>query len=151
MLLCIPFGFSNINNSGLETVLQTGNLLQYPQVCAEATALFSVLSDSINAIRSTLQQHQDQESSGLCVGLITQLQNAEKNKLRLTAALHLERLRATSTETGDEKEQHDRIPISELQQRDIKSLQHGIAASVAEINECLEELRFAAMEDNDEE
>jgi hypothetical protein len=116
-------------------------------VCAEATASFSVLSESINQARSLL--HQKCEQSETIVALICRLQSAEKDKLNYTAALHYEQIRSqahqlaveTSARTDD-----GGTTISSMLLEDVRSLKHKIAASVNEVNEVLEELRFAMID-----
>src|SRR5210317_2118976 len=79
---------------GLSTILASGNITTYPTLCAKVTASFSVLSDTINAVKSTLVNMKRNDISNV----ITQLQKSESEKLNLTAALHLERLRLRNSE-----------------------------------------------------
>lgn len=132
-------------NRGLEEILRTGQVVEYPKVCAEATARFSVLSDTINVVLDTLRSQGFDEWTKL----ISKLQKAEKTKLSLTAALHLEQMRAAS---------HVRVElslgegvastgVSDLHQSDMRSLKQGIASLVTSINEVIEELRYASLND----
>ena len=75
---------------GLSTILASGNITTYPPLCAKVTASFSVLSDTINAVKSALEKVHGRKDIAT---VISQLQKSEGEKLNLTAALHLERLR----------------------------------------------------------
>lgn len=77
-------------DEGLQRVLTTGNITDYPSVCADATAAFSVLSDTINNISQILVENHKRKDLGK---IIKDLQSNEKEKLNTTAALHLERIR----------------------------------------------------------
>ena len=122
-------------------MLLTGNVSTYPIVCAEATASFSVTSDTINGIKMILSEKYEKDES---VALIIKLQMAEKEKLNLTAALHLEKMRSQSQlQLADETDAR----VSALMQQDVKSLQNKIGGLVETINEVLEELRYAMLEE----
>jgi len=125
-------------------VLETGNMTGYPTICAEATASFSVQSDTINVIQRVLEEkHQRHDLKKL----IETLQKHEKDKLNLTAALHLERIREKSQQVdtnGDER-------ITALLRQGISSLRGNIQACVEEINEVIEELRITMVEEEDDE
>jgi len=116
----------------------------YPTICAEATASFSVQSDTINVIQRVLEEkHQRHDLKKL----IETLQKHEKDKLNLTAALHLERIREKSQQVdtnGDER-------ITALLRQGISSLRGNIQACVEEINEVIEELRITMVEEEDDE
>merc|ERR1712137_615515 len=90
-------------DKSLDTILKTGNMTMYPASCAKATAAFSVLSDTINAIQTILK---DNYSRSDLVGFLKALQQHEREKLNLTAAWHLERIRHRNQEmqSGDERE-----------------------------------------------
>ena len=128
---------------GISTILVSGNITNYPTLCAKVTASFSVLSDTINAVKSTLEEHPKKRTD--ITSVITQLQKSEGEKLNLTAALHLEklRLRNSQLELGEGSE-----AFSSLDERTIKLLKDGIqslerkiSTAVEKINEDLEELR----------
>jgi hypothetical protein len=114
-------------------------MTNYPNVCAEATASFSVLSDTINIIQTALA---DSRSRKDLRDLIANLQQHEKEKLSLTAALHLDRIRESQQVGGDER-------ILELLRLGVVSLRTKIEACVDNINEALEELRYAMVEEED--
>lgn len=149
----------------MENVLSTRNLTNYPAICAEATASFAVLSDTINIVHATLVQ---KGSYPELVGLVKQLQNQERSKLNYTAALHLERIRRQqqnqqpSSRCGgnihydDDDEEanilndapnaisnnHSSESIeTKLLQQSIRSLQGKILDCIDCINEIIEELR----------
>jgi vacuolar-type H+-ATPase subunit I/STV1 len=158
-------------HSGLDQVLATGNMTSYPSLCADVTASFSVVSDTIKMAQSRLQQlqasydrtnakeHQIVEA----VDLIAQLQSKEQIKLNLTAALHLERIRHhnTTSQLEQEQRQHqdttniatpavNNAAIASLMKQDVATLQKQIAVCVEEINEVLEELRCSTVDQAEE-
>jgi hypothetical protein len=123
----------------LDHVLTTGNVQCYPPVCANVTATFSVLSSTINAIRSNVERRENQPNVREIRELLTRLQRAEQSKLQLTAALHLERMRSVA-----EAEQQG--TVSMLLNESILLLRQKIALSIGEINDVLEELRYTIPE-----
>jgi len=120
-------------NEGLENILKSGNLTNYTAICAQATASFSVISDTIKTIQSTLQKKYHRKD---LVEMVTMLQQKEQEKLNVTAALHLERIRASGAEGEENVTMH-------LLQDGISALQQNNANCVEAINEVLDELRFA--------
>mmetsp|Transcript_33621 Transcript_33621/g.41181 ORF Transcript_33621/g.41181 Transcript_33621/m.41181 type:complete len:313 (-) Transcript_33621:318-1256(-) len=130
---------------GLETILTTGNITNYPAICAKATASFAVLSQTINTVKSVLtEQHQRDDVAKL----VMELQRHEKEKLNVTAALHLERLRERNNELGmgadNEGDDGGNDRIGRLLKEGIVSLKRKIGDCIESINEVLEELRYAA-------
>ena len=128
---------------GISTILVSGNITNYPTLCAKVTASFSVLSDTINAVKSTLEEHPKKRTD--ITSVITQLQKSEGEKLNLTAALHLEklRLRNSQLELGEGSKafsSSDERTIKLLKDG-IQSLERKISTAVEKINEDLEELR----------
>jgi len=96
-----------------------------------------------------LKENHSDDDDGV-YDLIVKLQKAEKSKLNLTAALHLERMRATSQVQLEEgNERNGGIRLSELHNRDVKSLKQGIISIVSDINDVLEELRFSSLDEQD--
>jgi ABC-type uncharacterized transport system ATPase subunit len=123
-----------LSRSALDSVLQTPNMTVYPQACAEATASFAVLSDTILVIQGILSNRQQP-----LVELVLSLQQHEKEKLNLTAALHLEQIRLSQIEGQDQRS-------SALLRDGIVSLRERLAACVEQINEDIEEIQCARME-----
>ena len=128
---------------GISTILVSGNITNYPTLCAKVTASFSVLSDTINAVKSTLEEHPKKRTD--ITSVITQLQKSEGEKLNLTAALHLEKLRLRNSqlelgEGSDAFSSSDERTIKLLMDG-IQSLERKISTAVEKINEDLEELR----------
>ena len=128
---------------GISTILVSGNITNYPTLCAKVTASFSVLSDTINAVKSTLEEQPKKRTD--ITSVITQLQKSEGEKLNLTAALHLEklRLRNSQLELGEGSKafsSSDERTIKLLKDG-IQSLERKISTAVKKINEDLEELR----------
>lgn len=121
--------------SGLETVLKTGNISNYPLICATATASFSVLSGTIKIINSVLIDiHHRPDLSKL----LTTLQQHEREKLNVTAALHLEQVRAKdeSSANGDDR-------VAKLLGEGVASMKQRANTCIESINEVLDELRYA--------
>ena len=109
----------------------------YMSSCAHATAAFAVLSETINAVKTTFQDNAHKQ-------LLTQLQKHEKEKLNLTAAYHLERIRQQNNE--NEIGQVKDVRIAKLLDQGVQSLQQKLNACVEEINEVVEEIRYAMLE-----
>ena len=134
-------------DGGLDTVLSTGNITAYPGVVAAATASFAVLSDTINAIRkSLLEQHNRKDLDKL----LGDLQRHEKEKLSTTAAWHLERIREKNEAAivnGASASADTRV--HNMLQEGVTTLRSKIEELVEAINETLEELRYAALEEEE--
>jgi hypothetical protein len=128
--------------SGLTTLLQTGNMTTYPDACAKATAMFSVLSETVKMIQEILNTRKRKELSRL----LGQLQSNEKEKLHLTAACHLERIRQHNHElvAGDSDPR-----VENLLKEGVVSLKQKIAACIENINEVLDEIRMALLEEEE--
>jgi len=137
-------------DEGISTILASGNITNYPTLCAKVTASFSVLSDTINAAKSSLEkQHRRKD----IINVIVQLQKSESEKLNLTAALHLERLRLNNSQLevmspseGDNGADERTI---NLLKDGIQSLERKISGVVESINEVLEELRCIVADENE--
>ena len=108
-------------------------MTDYPLCCTKATAAFSVLSDTINIISCILVEKHNRTD---LQSLIRALQRQEQEKLNLTAALHLERIRESSHINEDDER------VSNLLKEGVILLKKRLAGCVERINEVLEELRF---------
>lgn len=128
--------------SALVIVLQTGNITTYPDACSRATAAFSVASDTIKIIQSILQARNRTELSNL----IGQLQSHEQQKLQLTAAHHLERIRQNDHSMSDHSSITDSRTANLLHQG-VLELQNRIHHRVQSINEVIDEIRCAIMDE----
>jgi hypothetical protein len=111
-------------------------MTEYPTICARATASFSVLSDTVNTISSILK---DAHKRPELLKLLSQLQKDEREKLNLTAALHLERIRQRNLEQAGEGDER----VAQLLQDGATSLRSKLATCIDSINETLEEIRYA--------
>lgn len=150
--------------------MATGNVQYYPPVCANVTATFSVLSSTINAIRSNLEQLEGEPSSIREIqGLLTRLQGAEQSKLQLTAALHLELMRSVAEDQKQKAEinpqrreaekgtvdasvsteRGNRETVAKLLNESILLLRKKIAFVIADINDVLEDLRYSIPEEDE--
>lgn len=121
--------------------MKTANVTNYPALCAKATASFSVLSDTISTIQKILEDKHERKD---LTGVIATLQGHEREKLNVTAALHLERIReqnqSIQTTGGDER-------VMKLLKEGVSSMRQRIRTCVEAINEVLEELRYAVAEE----
>lgn len=147
-------------DDGLEYVLKTGSIEKYPFLCADVTATFTVLSSTINAIRTNLNERNNtsmEQSTKEVVVLINRLQLAEQTKLQLTAAIHLEQIRYKGVQlelqqldhVNDDNIEETTIPLQQqntavlsLLEDSMKTLRRKIASSMEEVNDVLEELRY---------
>ena len=114
-------------------------MTSYPDTCSKATASFSVLSETIKTIQEILESRKRQDLSNL----IQQLQNFEKEKLQLTAASHLERIRQRNQQQLEGEDPR----ITKLLKDGVASLQQKITTCIENINEVLDELRCALLEE----
>ncbi len=130
---------------GLSTILMSGNITTYPNLCAKVTASFSVISDTINSVKSSVDhddgEHKQDTGRNETSKFITQLQKFESEKLNLTAALHLERLRLRNLRLADGSGEGCDEVTMKLLMEGIRSLENRIALVVESINDILDELR----------
>ena len=141
-----------IYDSGLQTIISNGNVSQYPALCAQITATFSVLSNSINTICTVLEENNhpnplatlddNTKVHKVAAKFIKKLQQLEKEKLNLTAALHLEKIRIHHCETSDDEQSTTKVLLQESKKQLIKSL----SIVIENINEVLEELHAVAVD-----
>jgi hypothetical protein len=129
---------------GLDQILETQNMSHYPHLCSEATASFSVLSDTIKALHNMLMEREEIESASQ----VGQLQKAEMEKLNLTAALHLERIREQAHDWEEERDGNC-SSIGKLLRESVQSLQSKISTCVETINESIDEIRATMIEIED--
>ena len=137
--------FTAQRTRGLSTILSSGNITTYPTLCAKVTATFSVLSDTINAAKTSLTVKHKRSDIAQAVG---QLQKYECEKLNLTATMHLEQLRLKNEELGLSFDRSDQAS-SRLLKEGIQNLERKIMSNVESINEVLDELRCVAAEENE--
>ena len=131
--------------------MATRNLSLYPALCADATASFAVSSDTINAVVKVLDDDKPQSpgnNHGVGGGdwrpLLGRLQTHEQRKLQITAAWHLERIRWQSIDPNTD-------PHTERLLRDgIQSLRTQLDGCVDSINEVLDELQSALLDQTEE-
>ena len=106
-------------------------------------------------VQATLDDKTNRNRSDLAK-LLKQLQAHEKEKLHLTAAHHLERIRQRNnniqyqTSNGeDEGSSLSEDRVSQLLREGVASLQFKINACVESINEALDEIRCAILDEED--
>ena len=135
-------------DQSLQQMLDTRNVSIYPAVCAQVTASFQVLSNTINAVkRILLQPHSDHcQEAKQVAQLIEQLQRHEKEKLQFTAALHLEKIRKSQEIMDDDNHAsllstNNNNNIAILIHQSIDSLQIQLRDTMQQINEILEEIQ----------
>ena len=142
-------------DESLDKVLSTNNLTYYPTVATSITATFVVISNSIKVIQGLfLTKHDRKDISEF----IQRLQLHEKDKLHLTAALHLEKMRerndeidvqigsASASESSSGSSGSGNERIASLLRESIISLQGKITEKIESINEIMEELRYVLAE-----
>lgn len=127
---------------GLADVLRSREFGKYTGVCAEATAAFAALSNLVNAVEAELGGG---DSDSGCAAMLRRVQAEEKEKLNLTAALHLERCRLATL--GCRGERDGTLSEAALLREGVKTLEGRLGAVKARINEVLEELRYEMAEE----
>ncbi|KAJ1399187.1 DNA repair REX1-B-domain-containing protein [Ochromonadaceae sp. CCMP2298] len=114
-------------DSALAEIMEQHAAGRYPAVCAEVTGKFSSISVAINLLKDVLIARQQAEVC-LC---ITRVQEAERHKLMLVAARHLDLLQDSVGELG-------RITGGKTEQQE-KYLQEQITTIEASIVEAMED------------
>ena len=151
-------------DAALEKVLVSSRLTDYPPACVAATAAFSVLSNTVTAVRDELSDRKKESTTGTStlssvITWINDLQDSEKQKLQLTAAYHLEQIRANnlkkSNASGDNEEDGDAQGIDErellLLQNGISDMRSKIGTCISDINSIIEDLRCTLVEEVEKE
>jgi len=138
-------------NLGLDQVLSSGNLSNYTHFTAEITATFSVISKSIRLVEQSFQFNKTNDDEKICKDIskwIRELQTKEREKLNLTAALHLEKIREKNEqlnlEMNNDVNGDSDGRIAHLLRQGVVSLEKKIGDCIEEINEVMEELRYCA-------
>eukprot|EP00624_Nannochloropsis_granulata_P003617 evm.model.NODE_2821_length_8256_cov_30.884569.3 len=148
-------------DEGLNRVLASRAFAEYDGLCAEATAGFAALSNLVNAVEYCLGAAPHERK--VVARLLRRVQAEEKEKLSLTAALHLEKFRLATAVAGttpvgggcdSEGGAGAREKVMERDRREEMLLREGIKAldvRIGEvkgrINEILEELRYEVEEE----
>lgn len=126
-------------------MLQDGDVLVgYPVICAEATATFSVLSDSVKSVQKILLANHKRKQE---YDMISRLQLYEQKKLNFTAALHLEKIRERNHHAKSSGNGQIDDPIRSLVKESKLSLRKQIISTVEAINDVLEEIRYAWLDE----
>ncbi len=135
-------------DDALGKVLVTNRLTDYPPACVAATAAFAVLSNTVAAVRDELSGRAESRKdlstatsvSSSVIKSIGDLQELERQKLQLTAAYHLEQIRANNlkqSNSGNVEEEDIDVDTSEL-----SLLNNGIANFRSQIETCRSEINF---------
>jgi hypothetical protein len=124
----------------LETMLRTRDVTNYPSVCAEATAVFCVVSETIKALTETYNASSKKSKQQPCI--IAALQKHEQNKLQLTAALHLEKIRLQQEANNE--------PIAALLRAGVVALEEQLRACVECIRDAVDDIQCAIVDQDDE-
>jgi len=160
-------------DEALEKVLVSNRLTDYPPACVAATAAFAVLSNTVSAVRDELSDRGQRKNDPLVetstspsvIKWIKDLQESERQKLQLTAAYHLEQIRAnnlkhpdtsdTSDKNGNTVENSDdeNVDVRELSllNKSIADLRSRIETCRSDINSIIEDLRCALVEQMEED
>ena len=157
-------------NHGLDVVLKSGgNFTDYPKLATDVTAIFVVISNSILEIQTLLLKKKTTKTTSMkkISEFIKQLQMHEKEKLQLTAALHLEKMREcnehleksisnsnndsvdTGSSSSSSSSSSNNTKVAQLLQESISSLESKLVDCVENINDVLEELRYEAADMDD--
>lgn len=158
----------SLYDHALKIVLLSRNISAYQAACLTATAAFAVLSDTVISLREEISDRiNNQKKNGsdaqfemYILKSIMELQDCEREKLQLTAGLHLEQIRMNDVSTqkkqkqlhnnnfcqDDEvgEEEHDREVF--LLKKGVSDLQFRIESCKAKINDIMEDMRFFLME-----
>lgn len=116
--------------------MATNNVGYYPTLCTEATAAFSVVSDTLRTLQDEIKGRQ---GGNEYLALIQQLQKHEQVKLHYTAAYHMEQIRLNQVDKDD-------LATKKLLEESNASLQSKLSGCVDIINEALEEIQCAVVD-----
>ena len=105
------------------------------------TATFSVLSETIKTIQDIFTTQRSNRKPW--AQLLQQLQHYEKEKLHLTAAHHLERIRQNNQQLQPQSDPR----LERLYQEGVNSLQTKLHQCVQQINEVMEEIQCSLLDD----
>lgn len=109
------------------------------------TAQFAELSKQVNTIESQLRtQHRDDVADRL-----RHVQEMERDKLMLTSALGVEKMRLEDMQRRDEAEQD--LQVTSLLESSIESLTKQHTDVIVRINEELDEIRIALIDEDEDE
>lgn len=146
-------------DDALGKVLVTNRLTDYPPACVAATAAFAVLSNTVAAVRDELSGRAESRKdlstatsvSSSVIKSIGDLQELERQKLQLTAAYHLEQIRANNlkqSNSGNIEEEDVDVDTSELSLLNdgIANFRSQIETCRSEINCIIDDLRCALVE-----
>ena len=153
-------------DEALGKVLLSNQLSDYPPACVAATATFAVLSDTVSAVRDELSIRSDKNKHASTamstlssvIKSIGDLQASEREKLQLTAAFHLERIRANNLKQrnnfDDFKNKNENHGSGKAGLRELSLLNNGIddlrsriQSCRSDINDVMEDLRCALVEE----
>jgi len=141
-------------DEGLRDVFCTGNFTMYPAICAQVTATFAVLSNTVNAVRAASANSNGGDNNNATTKqlqrFLAQLQENERDKLNFTAALHLEQIRLQQSVGGGRDGDNNgsvTTTTQDMYESSIRSLREKIGKCVENINEVLEELRCLLLEE----
>ncbi|VEU42904.1 unnamed protein product [Pseudo-nitzschia multistriata] len=149
-------------DEALGKVLLSNRLTDYPPACAAATAAFSVLSDTVAAVRDELSnrielllKNNDGKTSPTSLALssiiesINSLQSLEREKLQITAAYHLEQIRANNLKESKNLDDNDDTKDSHelsLLNKGISDMRSRNETCRSNINGIIEDLRCTLVE-----
>eukprot|EP00588_Corethron_pennatum_P015376 CAMPEP_0194280808 /NCGR_PEP_ID=MMETSP0169-20130528/18906_1 /TAXON_ID=218684 /ORGANISM="Corethron pennatum, Strain L29A3" /LENGTH=251 /DNA_ID=CAMNT_0039025677 /DNA_START=49 /DNA_END=804 /DNA_ORIENTATION=- len=121
----------------LDGALSSGNISVYAGSCPTATVSFSTISERIRAVGAALVGRAGSGAADASRA-VRALQEGEREKLNLTAALHLERLRRAGVVPveGDKDER-----TNALLEGGVRDLEQRLGLVVEGINDVLEELK----------
>jgi len=139
--------------NGLDIILKTNNMTSYPIICSNVTASFSLQSNTINMIKSILDEKYEKKKC--YVKLITKLQSFEKIKLDYTTAYQLECIRLNHMKTDNDDDDNDNSmqqdeqykKVRDLLQDGVKDLKKKIVKCMEDINDILEEIRYGILDE----
>ena len=159
-------------DEALRKVLLSNRLTDYPPACVAATAAFAVLSDTVAAVRDELSTRIENKTKNndetvslpststlsSVIKSIGDLQASEREKLQLTAACHLEQIRANNLKQPNHDGDNDNDEGGDVDRRELSLLNNGIAdlrsrieTCRSNINDIIEDLRCALVEQMEEE
>jgi hypothetical protein len=125
------------------TLVESGNVAQYPALCSEMTSRFSVISNYIIKIKEALEMEgEDKHNRKDLANTIAKLQEKEKEKLITVAAMHLDRLKVhiPALSTGLSQGPYEHIDGGDYNKKKIQTLEEAISEDLEAIQEARSDL-----------
>jgi hypothetical protein len=122
-------------NGALKDMLKVGSFVEYPVLCSRVTSQFASLSSDMCAAIQLLSNLGSSTAKPL-----SKIQEMESEKLTLTAALHLEKIRKLQCEASSIESTREKDTSLKIFNDNCVTFQQRLDTVIGGINEALEEV-----------